>query len=136
MLAIGLAMVGCGSDDDPGPSGPPCATGFTRLPSGGCAPILPPPCDEASIAVPGDVACRRIGVTACAAGFSPDAKGGCEPVLPAAACAAGTMAVPGFDIDVESIAALDEKKSPQVQDGGENTCGCGTPAAGSPTAGR
>lgn len=93
---IVLAIGGCGADEGPPPpSGPPCAAGFTRLASGGCAPVLPASCDQASIALPGDVECRRIGVTTCAAGFSSDGSGGCEPQLPATACAAGMMAVPG-----------------------------------------
>jgi len=73
-----------------------CAAGFRHDGHGGCDPVLPEaPCVGGTMAVPGDSACRVVGVAKCGAGFASDGKGSCDAILPSAACAKGEMAVPG-----------------------------------------
>ncbi len=96
-LAASLFATGCGHSS---PSGSTCtnacADGFAPDGSCACTPVLPAsPCAENEIAVPGDTACRAVGVIACVDGFVADGQGGCVPVLPPQPCAAGQMAIPG-----------------------------------------
>jgi len=96
-LATTLLLLGCGSDTTkppPGSSGDaggggevnvdrpevgprefPCPPGELELPAGGCQPA----------GVPSD---------GCGQGFAAEGDG-CAPILPSAACASGTMALPG-----------------------------------------
>jgi len=80
------------------PAGVPadgCGVGFETDGAGGCVPRLPAAaCGPGTMAVPGDTACRAVGVSSCSAGFAADA-GGCAPVLPASACGDGLFARPG-----------------------------------------
>jgi len=73
-----------------------CGAGFVSDTLGGCDPVLPASaCNGATMAVPGDTACRIVGVGTCAKGFASDGRGGCNASVPTGTCPDGQLAVPG-----------------------------------------
>jgi len=104
LLAIVATVLGCGASDEPtkpadaprteppvavceathAADGPTCVPGFDE-------------CGEHEVARLGG-GCEAVGVpvSACAKGFVHDGKGGCSATLPRAACAEGSIALPGM----------------------------------------
>ncbi|MGZ5968691.1 MAG: right-handed parallel beta-helix repeat-containing protein [Polyangiales bacterium] len=72
-----------------------CAEGFESDGAGGCKAILPDtPCTGATIATPGDRACRPVGVETCAEGFATDESDQCVSIA-GEECTSGTLTVLG-----------------------------------------
>ena len=88
-LLVASACAGCGSSGD--------ANGDRDAGTDALADVAS---DAPSGCAPGELRaddgrCVSAGVSSCADGFASDGAGGCSVVLPSAACAPGTMAVPG-----------------------------------------